>query len=45
MESKVKTALLSTLGLNAKVTLLQPGDGPRSEGGKLARVIDNRTLK
>lgn len=45
LEEKVKDALYATLSLNAKVTLLQPGDGPRSEGGKLARVIDNRVLK
>jgi phenylacetate-CoA ligase len=44
LENRVQSALLDTLGLNAKVTLLQPGEGPRSEGGKLARVVDNRKL-
>jgi phenylacetate-CoA ligase len=35
--------LHDALGLNVEVTLLEPGKAPRSEGGKLKRVIDKRT--
>ncbi|HFQ94022.1 MAG TPA: phenylacetate--CoA ligase [Anaerolineae bacterium] len=45
LEDRVKTALYETLSLNAAVTLLQPGEGPRSQGGKLQRVEDRRELK
>jgi len=33
-----------TLGLRTTVTLVAPGTVPRSEGGKLRRVVDNRKL-
>jgi phenylacetate-CoA ligase len=33
-----------TTGLSLKVTLVAPGTIPRSEGGKLRRVVDNRKL-
>ncbi len=33
-----------TTGLSLKVTLAAPGTIPRSEGGKLRRVVDNRKL-
>ena len=36
--------LRSALGLSAQVTLTGPGSLPRSEGGKLRRVRDERTL-
>jgi phenylacetate-CoA ligase len=36
--------LRSALGLTAQVTLVAPGSLPRSEGGKLRRVRDERTL-
>jgi phenylacetate-coenzyme A ligase PaaK-like adenylate-forming protein len=36
--------LRSALGLSAQVTLTAPGSLPRSEGGKLRRVRDERTL-
>jgi phenylacetate-CoA ligase len=39
---RVIQALHDALGLNSKVTLLPPGQGPRSEGGKLKRVEDRR---
>ena len=42
LETKVRNVLRDSLGLNTKVTLLIPGDGPRSEGGKLKRVEDRR---
>ncbi len=45
LENIVKTRLRETLGLNTKVTLLGPGEAPRSQGGKLRRVIDKRVLQ
>lgn len=45
LRQRIHSALRDALGLNAAVTLLTPGSAPRSEGGKLKRVIDNRTLK
>ncbi|VAW30220.1 Coenzyme A ligase [hydrothermal vent metagenome] len=44
LESTVQKALHETLGLSTKVTMLAPGNGPRSEGGKLNRVVDKRVL-
>lgn len=43
MEKGIAGALKSTLGIVAKVTLLEPGSIPRTEG-KAVRVIDNRKL-
>ena len=45
LEEMVHTRLRETLGLNARVRLLGPGEAPRSQGGKLKRVIDKRVLK
>lgn len=45
LANKVQHTLREGLGLNTKVTLLAPGRAPRSEGGKLKRVIDNRVIK
>lgn len=42
VEAQVHNVLRDSLGLNTKVTLLVPGEGPRSEGGKLSRVTDKR---
>ncbi len=36
--------LLGVLGINAKLTVLPPGAVPRSEGGKLRRVVDKRSV-
>jgi len=36
--------LRDILGLNAFVTLLPPNSAPRSQGGKLRRVVDKRNL-
>jgi phenylacetate-CoA ligase len=36
--------LAGVLGLTVRVSLIAPGKLPRSEGGKLRRVIDRRTL-
>lgn len=41
---RVGKLIRETIGTSMRVTLLAPGDGPRSEGGKLARVDDRRTL-
>jgi len=41
---RTKILLKDSLGVNAKVTLLAPGEGPRSEGGKLSRIEDRRNL-
>jgi phenylacetate-CoA ligase len=45
LERTIYKSLREALGLNTKVTLLPPGKGPRSEGGKLKRVVDKRVLK
>lgn len=45
VKNGVRKALREALGLNAIVTLLGPGQGPRSEGGKLKRVVDRRVLQ
>jgi phenylacetate-CoA ligase len=42
LERRVADLLRSTIGASMRVTLLAPGAGPRSEGGKLARVEDRR---
>ncbi|HEX9897790.1 MAG TPA: phenylacetate--CoA ligase [Candidatus Methylomirabilis sp.] len=44
LRRRVVERLRSALNLNTKVTLLPPGGGPRSEGGKLKRVVDKRRL-
>ena len=44
LATAVHAKLRDTLGLNVKVTLLAVGAAPRSEGGKLRRVEDKRTL-
>ena len=44
LRRRVGERLRSALNLNTKVTLLPPGSGPRSEGGKLKRVVDKRRL-
>lgn len=41
---RTKALLKDSLGVNAKVTLLAPGEGPRSDGGKLSRIDDHRKL-
>jgi phenylacetate-CoA ligase len=44
LEGAIFEKLHDTVGLNVKVTLLVPGQAPRSEGGKLRRVEDRRNL-
>ena len=41
MENKIKQAIESTLGISAKIRLVEPKSIPRSEG-KATRVIDRR---
>lgn len=43
--SRVEQLIRETIGTSMRVTLLAPGSGPRSEGGKLARVDDRRRLE
>jgi phenylacetate-CoA ligase len=42
---RVEGLIRDTIGTTMRVTLLAPGEGPRSEGGKLARVDDRRRLE
>jgi phenylacetate-CoA ligase len=41
---RVQFVLRDTLGLSFNVQLAAPGTVPRSEGGKLRRVVDRRSL-
>lgn len=43
VEGRIENALHATLGVSAKVRLVEPNSLPRSEG-KAKRVIDNRTI-
>lgn len=43
VEKRIKSALLSTLGLAASVRLVEPKSIPRSEG-KAKRILDNRKI-
>lgn len=45
LKQTIHHTLREALGLNVQVSLLAPGEAPRSEGGKLKRVFDNRVLK
>ncbi|MCX7850359.1 phenylacetate--CoA ligase [Thermus sp.] len=42
LREKVAHRIKDTIGVSMKVTLLAPGGAPRSEGGKLRRVLDLR---
>jgi phenylacetate-CoA ligase len=44
LPEQVAARIKSTIGCTARVTLVAPGEAPRSEGGKLARVSDLREL-
>jgi phenylacetate-CoA ligase len=44
LRNKIAYLIRDTLGLTIKVTLMAPGTIPRSEGGKLRRVVDMRSL-
>lgn len=42
IEGEVQQRIFGLLNLNVEVTLVPPGTLPRSEGGKLSRVVDER---
>jgi len=42
LKEKVARKIKNTIGVSMRVTLLAPGQAPRSEGGKLRRVLDLR---
>jgi phenylacetate-CoA ligase len=42
---RVRSLLQETLGLHMEVKLAPPGTVPRSEGGKLRRVVDRRMIR
>jgi phenylacetate-CoA ligase len=44
LPEQVAARIKSMIGCTARVTLVAPGEAPRSEGGKLARVSDLREL-
>jgi phenylacetate-CoA ligase len=44
LQRRAEQALYGVLNLHARVTLKAPGSLPRSEGGKLRRVVDQRRL-
>ncbi len=44
VRERLTQAIKTTVGVTAKVHLLVPGAAPRSEGGKIVRVVDERQL-
>jgi phenylacetate-CoA ligase len=44
LRDSIQSKIKGMIGLNMKVTLMVPGTIPRSEGGKLRRVVDLRKL-
>jgi phenylacetate-CoA ligase len=40
----LRKKIKDNVGLSMKVTLLEPGTIPRSEGGKLSRIVDHRKV-
>lgn len=44
LRRRAEQALYGVLNLHARVSLVPPGSLPRSEGGKLRRVVDQRQL-
>lgn len=42
LRAQVARLIQQTVGVSMQVTLLAPGEAPRSEGGKLNRVVDTR---
>lgn len=45
LREKVARKIKDNVGLSVKVSLINPGTAPRSEGGKLKRVVDLRKLR
>src|SRR5690606_27294496 len=44
LRESIQRKIRNTIGLRLNVTLMAPGTVPRSEGGKLRRVLDLRQL-
>jgi len=44
LRDSIQSEIKGMIGLNMKVTLMVPATIPRSEGGKLRRVVDLRKL-
>ncbi len=44
VRDRLSRAIKASVGVSAKVCLLEPGTAPRSEGGKITRVSDVRRL-
>jgi phenylacetate-CoA ligase len=44
LQKAVGRKIKNNIGLSIKVSLMNPGDIPRSDGGKLNRIIDEREL-
>jgi len=44
LAGELRAGLKEMLGLNVSVEVTEPGELPRSEGGKLSRVVDRRKL-
>jgi phenylacetate-CoA ligase len=44
LQQRIEALIRDTIGTSMGISLLAPGYGPRSEGGKLARVDDRRRL-
>ena len=44
LSERIAHRIRDTVGIGVKVRLLAPGSAPRSEGGKLRRVVDERRL-
>lgn len=42
LHGRISRLIRDTVGVSMRVTLLAPGQAPRSEGGKLNRVVDRR---
>lgn len=45
LSARIAGLVKDSIGCSVRVTLLEPGAAPRSEGGKLARVADLRELR
>ncbi len=44
IRDRVRSKIKDTIGVTMRVELLAPGEAPRSAGGKLRRVVDERNL-
>jgi phenylacetate-CoA ligase len=42
LRERVSSLIKDTIGCSMKVIIVAPGSVPRSEGGKLSRVLDTR---